>query len=80
VSKEASKGALHQATRTLAEQLAEHGITVNTANPGPTDTGWDPSEQDPERFMPFGRWGEPDDAARLVAWSVATTRAGAPVK
>ena len=23
---------------------------------------------DPGRAMPFGRWGEPDDAARLVAW------------
>jgi 3-oxoacyl-[acyl-carrier protein] reductase len=63
-----SKGALHQATRTLADELADRGITVNTVNPGPTDTGWGLGEQDPGRTMPFGRWGEPDDVARLVAW------------
>lgn len=63
-----SKGALHQATRTLAEELADRGITVNAVNPGPTDTGWGLGDHDPGRAMPFGRWGEPDDAARLVAW------------
>jgi len=63
-----SKGALHQATATLAEELASRGITVNTVNPGPTDTGWGLADVDPAPAMPFGRWGEPDDAARLVAW------------
>jgi 3-oxoacyl-[acyl-carrier protein] reductase len=63
-----SKGALHQATATLAEELAPRRITVNTVNPGPTDTGWGLAELDPAPAMPFGRWGEPDDAARLVAW------------
>jgi 3-oxoacyl-[acyl-carrier protein] reductase len=63
-----SKGALHQVTKTLADELIDHGITVNTVNPGPTDTGWDIANQDPERAMPLGRWGRPDDAARLIAW------------
>jgi 3-oxoacyl-[acyl-carrier protein] reductase len=63
-----SKGALQQATLTLAEELADRGITVNTVNPGPTDTGWGLAELDPTQRMPFGRWGRPDDAARLVAW------------
>jgi 3-oxoacyl-[acyl-carrier protein] reductase len=62
-----SKGALHQATKTLAEVLIDRRITVNTVNPGPTDTGWGLAEIEP-KSMPLGRWGEPDDAARLIAW------------
>ena len=62
-----SKGALQQATLTLADELAERGITVNAVNPGPTDTGWLEGRSPPERTMPLGRGGEPDDAARLVA-------------
>ena len=69
----ASKGALAQVTASLARPLAGRGITVNTVNPGPTDTGWATPAQHEEarRRMPFGRWGEPDDAARLVAWLVS---------
>jgi 3-oxoacyl-[acyl-carrier protein] reductase len=63
-----SKGALQQATLTLADELADRGITVNTVNPGPTDTGWGLADLDPAQRMPFGRWGRPDDAARLVSW------------
>jgi 3-oxoacyl-[acyl-carrier protein] reductase len=63
-----SKGALHQATRTIADELAPRGVTVNAVNPGPTDTGWGLTDRDPREAMPFGRWGEPDDAARLIAW------------
>jgi 3-oxoacyl-[acyl-carrier protein] reductase len=61
-----SKGALHQATATLSAELVPRGITVNTVNPGPTATGWDIG--DPEGHMPLGRWGTPEDAARLVSW------------
>ena len=63
-----SKGALLVATSTLADELADRSITVNCVNPGPTDTGWGLAEVDPVGRMPAGRWGEPDDAARLVAW------------
>jgi 3-oxoacyl-[acyl-carrier protein] reductase len=63
-----SKGAIQQATMTLAEELAPRGITVNTVNPGPTDTGWGLGDWDHTEAMPFGRWGEPDDAARVIAW------------
>jgi 3-oxoacyl-[acyl-carrier protein] reductase len=61
-----SKGALHQATATLSAHLIPRGITVNAVNPGPTDTGWEIG--DPEGLMPLGRWGTPEDAARLVGW------------
>jgi NAD(P)-dependent dehydrogenase (short-subunit alcohol dehydrogenase family) len=63
-----SKGALQQATLTLADELADRSITVNTVNPGPTDTGWGLADLDPTQTMPFGRWGRPEDAARLVTW------------
>jgi 3-oxoacyl-[acyl-carrier protein] reductase len=63
-----SKGALQQATATLADDLAARGITVNAVNPGPTDTGWGIGDEDPTALMPSGRWGEPDDAARLIVW------------
>jgi 3-oxoacyl-[acyl-carrier protein] reductase len=63
----ASKGALHQITATLADELVERGITVNAVNPGPTDTGW-AEGIDPSPAMPLERWGQPDDAARLVLW------------
>jgi 3-oxoacyl-[acyl-carrier protein] reductase len=62
-----SKGALQQATLTLADELADRHITVNAVNPGPTDTGW-LEGREPGREMPFGRFGEPNDVARLVVW------------
>jgi 3-oxoacyl-[acyl-carrier protein] reductase len=66
----ASKAALHGITASLAAELAPRGILVNTLNPGPTDTGWATPEllQHELHRLPLGRWGAPDDAARLVAW------------
>jgi 3-oxoacyl-[acyl-carrier protein] reductase len=62
-----SKGALAVAVATLADALADRGVRVNAVNPGPTNTGY-LDGVDPSGRMPTGRWGEPDDAARLVAW------------
>lgn len=66
----ASKGALASITRTLADQLAGQAITLNTVNPGPVDTGYAPPEAHElvRRHFPQGRWGTPDDPARLIAW------------
>jgi len=66
----AGKGALHQLTRSLAEAAAPKRITVNTVDPGATDTGW-PDEATYQWVLerqPFGRWGEPEDAARLIGF------------
>lgn len=71
------KGALASITRSLSTTLAEHGITVNTVNPGPVDTDYLAGEAYAgvaARF-PAGRWGMPDDPARLIAW-LATDEAG----
>ena len=68
----ASKGALASITTTLADQLADQQITLNTVNPGPVDTGY-PSPEAYEavrRQFPQHRWGVPDDPARLIAWLV----------
>ncbi|MEV5885923.1 SDR family oxidoreductase [Streptomyces sp. NPDC052020] len=64
------KGALASITRSLATALAEYAVTVNTVNPGPVDTGYltgETYDAVAARF-PAGRWGVPDDPARLIAW------------
>ena len=60
-----SKAALAGITPSLAETLADRGITVNTVNPGPTDTDYvdQASRERVARMFPAGRWGTPDDAA-----------------
>jgi 3-oxoacyl-[acyl-carrier protein] reductase len=63
-----SKGALHQATLSLSDELAACGITVNAVNPGPTDTGSGLAQHPAHPVMPQGRWGVPEDAAKLIGW------------
>lgn len=64
-----SKGAV-EAALALAGGLADQGITVNAVDPGPTDTGWI-APDDLARWTadsPRGHIGQPEDAARLVAF------------
>jgi len=65
-----TKGALETFVRQIAHEVMPLGITVNAVNPGVTDTGWISDELRPELVaaMPAGRLGEPEDAARLIAW------------
>lgn len=66
----ATKGAVEAFTTSLAAGVAAKGITVNAVDPGGTDTGW-MSEDLRARLLlgsAFGRVGQPEDAARLVAF------------
>jgi 3-oxoacyl-[acyl-carrier protein] reductase len=66
----ATKGAIEAFTVTLAAEVGHKGITVNAVNPGPTDTGWmtEELERELEPKFSLGGIGEPEDAARLVAF------------
>ena len=75
----ASKAALAGVTTSVAADLIRRGIGLNTVNPGPVNTGYldegvvldaDRLAEIRERF-PLGRFGEPDDPARLIAWLVS---------
>lgn len=66
-----SKAALAGITVSVAADLAESGILLNTVNPGPVNTGY--LDGAPQQFLdafPAGRAGQPDDPARLIAWLV----------
>jgi 3-oxoacyl-[acyl-carrier protein] reductase len=64
----ASKGALDRIVLSAARELAHLGVTANTVNPGPVDTGWMSERTRAECVgrTPLGRLGTPDDTADLV--------------
>jgi 3-oxoacyl-[acyl-carrier protein] reductase len=61
----AAKGALLTFTRALAQELAPHGILVNSVSPGLIDTGFDPLPAETKRAhavsLPLKRLGMPED-------------------
>jgi len=61
--------------RTIAVELAPHGITVNNIGPGATYTPIDADIiADPKlnaeilAGIPMGRWGQPEEVARLALY------------
>lgn len=66
VSKDAVIGLCKQASVLLASK----NIRVNCINPGPTDTGYLEGEEYKKvaQMFPSGKWGTPEDAARLVCF------------
>ena len=71
------KGAVEAFTVSLAAGVAPKGITVNAVDPGATDTGWIGEELRTELLtgLAFGRLGQPEDAARLIAFLCAPAAA-----
>jgi NAD(P)-dependent dehydrogenase (short-subunit alcohol dehydrogenase family) len=61
----AAKGGLLTFMRALAQELAPHGILVNSVSPGLVDTGFDPLPDETKRAhagsLPLKRLGTPDD-------------------
>jgi len=74
----ATKGGVIAFSKTLAREMARHGITVNCICPGPTDTALlaqlaeysDNLYQGVTRSIPMRRIGTPDDVAAVVAFLV----------
>ncbi|KAL1843858.1 hypothetical protein VTJ49DRAFT_7209 [Mycothermus thermophilus] len=70
----ATKGAVEQIVRALSKELGPKGITVNAVAPGPTGIELfyrGKSEEMLEairRQSPFGRFGEPEEIAAVVAF------------
>jgi glucose 1-dehydrogenase len=74
----ASKGGVRMLMETLAQETAPAGIRVNGICPGAIRTpinasAWGTPEGLAQllKLAPYGRIGEPEDVARLVAWVVS---------
>lgn len=67
------KGAVIAFMKSLARELARHGITANCTSPGPTDTPLERAE-DPDlvariiRQIPMRRWAQPDEQAAVISF------------
>ncbi len=71
----AAKGGVRMLTRTLAVELATHGITVNNVAPGAVDTPMDaPLKRNPDLMqellseIPLGRMAKPEEVASMTVY------------
>ena len=66
-----SKAAVIGLSKGLAQDLGKRGITVNTVQPGPTDTDMNPANGDhadhQRAGLPLGEYGQAEDIAATVA-------------
>lgn len=67
-----SKAAVAGMTRAVARELGSRGITINTIQPGPTETEMNPSTgafaESAKSFTTLGRYGQPEEVASLVTY------------
>jgi 3-oxoacyl-[acyl-carrier protein] reductase len=74
-----AKGGLIAFMRSLARELAPHGILVNGVSPGLVDTGFDPLPEEVKRAhaaaLPLGRLGTPEDMTSAYVF-LASEEAG----
>lgn len=71
VNYSAAKGAINSATKSLAQEVASRGITVNAVAPGIIDTAMIASAFKPEdiaRLVPMKRVGQPSEVADLIGF------------
>ena len=75
----ASKGGLKLFVQSIAKELAPRGIRVCSVAPGATRTpineGADHEDEESLAQIPIGRWAEPVEIARAIAW-LASDQAG----
>jgi 3-oxoacyl-[acyl-carrier protein] reductase len=78
-----AKAAVHAWAKGLSREMAAHGITINSIQPGRIMSEqivrFHPTEEDRRRFaqenIPMGRFGEPEELANLAVF-LASPRAG----
>jgi len=78
VNYSAAKGALNAATKSLAQEVASRGITVNAVAPGIIETAMSESTFDAEaiaRMVPMKRAGTPGEVADLIGFLASTQAA-----
>jgi 3-oxoacyl-[acyl-carrier protein] reductase len=71
-----AKAAVHAWAKGLSREMAQHGITINSIQPGRIMSEqivrFHPTEEDRRKFaeehIPVGRFGEPEELANLVVF------------
>jgi NAD(P)-dependent dehydrogenase (short-subunit alcohol dehydrogenase family) len=67
----AAKGAIHALVKSVAVEVAPHGVRINCVAPGPTDTPLlrdDPAHESYPALLPIGRLLRPDEIAAAVCF------------